>query len=55
MNATVAACKAEGLLPFVNYNRIHVVPPLNIPDDDVVRGLEILDRALAHADEAVTA
>ena len=47
MNATVAACKAEGLLPFVNYNRIHVVPPLNISDDDARRGLAILDRALA--------
>ena len=53
MNATVAAAKAEGLLPFVNFNRIHVVPPLNIADDDAHRGLEILDRALAVADSHV--
>ncbi|MEZ5097739.1 MAG: aspartate aminotransferase family protein [Nocardioides sp.] len=52
MNATVAACKAEGLLPFVNYNRIHVVPPLTIADEDAHLGLEILDRALAVADAA---
>ena len=51
MNATVAAAKAEGLLPFVNFNRIHVVPPLNIADEDAHRGLEILDRALSVADE----
>ncbi len=50
MTATVAACKSAGLLPFVNFNRIHVVPPLNISDDDAHRGLEILDQALAVAD-----
>ena len=54
MNATVAACKAEGLLPFVNYNRIHVVPPLNISDEDAHTGLDILDRALSVADASVT-
>ncbi len=54
VNATVAAAKAEGLLPFVNYNRIHVVPPLTIADDDAHRGLDILDRALAVADSHVS-
>jgi taurine--2-oxoglutarate transaminase len=53
MNATVAAARSEGLLPFVNFNRIHVVPPLNISDQDAHRGLEILDRALSVADEHV--
>lgn len=53
MNATVAACKEGGLLPFVNYNRIHVAPPLNIPDDLARRGLAILDAALDVADAAV--
>ena len=53
MNATAAACRAGGLLPFVNYNRIHVVPPLNISDEDARRGLAILDRALDVADDAV--
>jgi len=50
MTATAAACKAAGMIPFVNYNRIHVVPPLNISDDDARRGLEILDAALDVAD-----
>ncbi len=54
MNATVAAAKAGGLLPFVNFNRIHVVPPLNIPDAEAHRGLDILDRALAVADAHVS-
>jgi len=54
MDATVAACKAEGLLPFVNYNRIHVVPPLNTPDDAVREGLDVLDRAFDVADQGVT-
>ncbi len=30
MAALVAACKERGLLPFVNYNRLHVVPPCTI-------------------------
>ena len=28
MDATAAACRERGLLPFVNFNRMHVVPPL---------------------------
>ncbi len=50
MNATIAACKAGGMLPFANYNRLHVVPPLNIADADAERGLDILDEALSVAD-----
>ena len=42
-----------GVLPFANFNRIHVVPPLNTPDEDVIRGLEVLDEALAVADAHV--
>ena len=54
MNAVVAACKKLGVLPFANYNRIHVVPPLNISDEDARRGLAVIDEALAVADAAVT-
>ncbi|MGJ9402110.1 aspartate aminotransferase family protein [Arthrobacter sp. KK5.5] len=50
MDAVVAFCKANGLLPFANFNRIHVVPPLNIGEDDLREGLAILDRALDVAD-----
>lgn len=50
MNELVATLKADGLLPFANFNRIHVVPPLNISEADARRGLEILDNALDVAD-----
>ena len=50
MNATIAKIKEYGVLPFANFNRIHVVPPLNTPDDDVVAGLDAIDRALDVAD-----
>jgi taurine--2-oxoglutarate transaminase len=51
MTAIVSAAKQRGLLPFVNFNRIHVVPPINISDNDAKRGLAILDDALASVRE----
>ena len=50
MNAVAAACKERGLWPFVHFNRIHVVPPLVITDDEARQGLAILDEALEVAD-----
>ena len=47
-------CKTLGLMPFVNMNRTHVVPPCNVSKDEVLEGLEILDKALRVADEFVT-
>ena len=55
MDATAAACRERGLLPFVNFNRMHVVPPLNISDEDALAGLAIINEALAVADSHVTA
>jgi taurine---2-oxoglutarate transaminase len=46
-----AACKQRGLWPFVHFNRLHVVPPLVISDDDMREGLAIIDDALTVADE----
>ncbi len=51
MNAVVGACKANGLLPFANFNRIHVVPPCNVTADEAREGLAILDKALDVADQ----
>jgi taurine--2-oxoglutarate transaminase len=55
MNEVVAACKKGGMLPFANYNRIHVVPPCNTTPEEAREGLAILDAALsvgdAHAEE----
>ena len=55
MAELVAACKSRGLLPFVNFNRLHVVPPCTITDAEAKEGLAILDEALAVADEHAAA
>ena len=55
MAAIAAACKQAGLWPFIHFNRMHVAPPLVISEDDLVRGLDIIDRALDVADQYVTA
>ncbi len=49
MAAILAASKAEGLLPFANYNRIHAVPPLTTTPDEAREGIAMLDRALTAA------
>src|SRR4051794_22211593 len=50
VNDVVAACKSAGLLPFSNTNRIHVVPPCTMSDDEAREGLVILDEALKAGD-----
>ena len=50
MNDLAAACRQRGLWPFTHFNRLHVVPPLTISDDDMRAGLAIIDEALAVAD-----
>ena len=37
----------RGLLPFIQDNRLHVVPPLVVTADEVARGVQIIDQALA--------
>ncbi len=49
MAAIVAASIRRGLLPFTNFNRIHVVPPLTTTAEEAHEGLEILDQALTEA------
>lgn len=51
MDAVVTFCKQNGLMPFTNFNRIHVVPPCSAGADEVRSGLAILDRALDVADQ----
>ncbi len=46
----VAAARAEGLLIFTNFHRLHVVPPCTITPEEMREGLARLDRALAAAD-----
>ena len=54
MLEVAAACKERGLWPFTHFNRLHVVPPCTISDDDVRAGLSIIDEALDVADRYVT-
>ncbi len=49
MAAVVAACTRRGLLPFSNFNRIHVVPPLTMSAQEATSGIAILDEALEEA------
>jgi len=53
MSSTVRACLDRGLLPFTSANRLHVVPPCVVSDDDAREGLAILDAALSVADAAM--
>ena len=50
MASLTAACVSRGLLPFTNFNRLHVVPPCVVTDDEAREGLEILDQALSDID-----
>jgi taurine--2-oxoglutarate transaminase len=49
----VAACKERGMWPVSNFNRIHVVPPCTLTEDEAREGLEILDEALSSAERYV--
>ncbi|HEX2576611.1 MAG TPA: aspartate aminotransferase family protein [Aquihabitans sp.] len=49
----VAACRKRGVLVFAHFNRIHIVPPLVIGEDDLRHGLAVVDDALALADAHV--
>jgi taurine--2-oxoglutarate transaminase len=46
MTALVNECKKRGLMPFTNFNRLHVVPPCNITAEEAREGIAILDAVL---------
>ncbi len=50
MNELMAQCRSRGLVPFMNYNRLHVVPPCTVSEAEAKEGLGILDEALAVVD-----
>ena len=50
MTELVGECKKRGLLPFTNFNRLHVVPPCNVSDAEAKEGLAILDDVLTVVD-----
>jgi taurine---2-oxoglutarate transaminase len=45
-----ALTRANGLLVFINFNRMHVVPPCIITEAEAKEGLAILDEALTEVD-----
>jgi taurine---2-oxoglutarate transaminase len=54
MTRLAAACKERGLLTFMNFNRLHVVPPCTVTAAQAKEGLAILDDALTVADRYYT-
>jgi taurine--2-oxoglutarate transaminase len=53
MAALANACKQRGLWPFTNMNRLHVVPPCTVTEEEAKEGLAIIDEALTVADAHV--
>ncbi len=54
MAALTAACVSRGLLPFINFNRMHVVPPCVVTEAEAREGLAILDEAFGEVDRFYT-
>ena len=50
MGQLIAECKKRGLLPFANFNRLHVVPPCIVTDTEAKDGLAILDEVFTEID-----
>lgn len=46
MNEIVAACRKNGLMPFNNFNRIHLNPPCNVSVEEAKLGLELFSKSL---------
>lgn len=51
LTAVITSCQAGGMVPFSNFNRIHIVPPLTVSEAEVAEGIAILDNALSSAEE----
>ena len=47
MTELVGACKKLGLMPFTNYNRMHICPPCNVSEAEIREGFAILDQAFS--------
>jgi taurine---2-oxoglutarate transaminase len=53
MKDIMAECRSKGAVPFMNMNRLHICPPLNITHEDLNFGLDVVDEALNLADNAL--
>ena len=54
MAALTKGCMSRGLLPFANFNRLHVVPPCVVTEAEAKEGLAILDEAFSDVDRYYT-
>ena len=54
MTELVGECRKRGLMPFTNYNRMHVVPPCTVTDAEAKEGLAIIDEVLTLTDQHYT-
>jgi hypothetical protein len=50
MTVLGAEAKKRGLLPFMNFNRLHVVPPCTVSEEEARTGLGILDEVFTEVD-----
>jgi len=50
MTVLGAEAKKRGLLPFMNFNRLHVVPPCTVTEEETRTGLGILDEVFTEVD-----
>ena len=51
MGELAAESRKRGLLPFTNFNRMHVVPPCTVTPDEAREGLAILDEVFTVVDK----
>ncbi|CAB5020209.1 unannotated protein [freshwater metagenome] len=51
MNELIAESKKRGLMPFANFNRMHVVPPCTVTEQEAKDGLAILDEVFTVIDK----
>ena len=51
MAELVGECKKRGLMPFINYNRMHVAPPCTVTETEAKEGLAILDEVYSIIDK----
>ena len=51
MTDLVVEAKKRGLMPFTNFNRLHVVPPCIVSEAEAKEGLAILDEVLTIVDK----
>lgn len=54
MTELVVESKKRGLMPFTNFNRLHVVPPCIVTEAEAKEGLDILDEVLSITDKHYT-